>query len=168
MTDQTDDWGQYLDAAVFATNTSTQSTTKVTPFRMMFSREPRFPLEAEKEGERASMEDIFESLQSADVEDVLEKLIQKQQEIFKAADGRIVEAQKKQKEQYKKRKGIIDYQFKEGDKVLRRNMKQKTRKGSKHEDRWLGPYTIVELSKTTCRLKNALGKILIPELTSAN
>ena len=160
MTDQMDDWGQYLDAAIFATNTSTQSTTKVTPFRMMFNREPRFPLEAEKEGERASMEDIFESLQSADVEDVLEKLIQKQQQIFKAADERIVEAQKKQKEQYKKRKGIIDYQFKEGDKVLRRNMKQKTLKGSKHEDRWLGPYTIVELSKTTCRLTNALGKIL--------
>ena len=39
-------------------------------------------------------------------------------------------------------------------------MKQKTRKGSKHEDRWLGPYTIVELSTTTCRLANALGKNL--------
>ena len=38
-----------------------------------------------------------------------------------------MEAQKKQKEQYKKRKVIIDYHFKEGDKVLRRNMKQKTR-----------------------------------------
>ena len=50
MTDQTDDWGQYLDAAVFATNTSTQSTTKVTLFWMMFSHEPHFPLEAEKEG----------------------------------------------------------------------------------------------------------------------
>ena len=97
MTDQTDDWGQYLEAAVFATNTSTQSTMKVTPFRMMFSREPHFPLEAEKEGEHASMEENFESLQSADIEDVVEKLIQKQQEIFKAADGRIVEAQKKQK-----------------------------------------------------------------------
>ena len=30
-----------MHAAVFATNTSTQSTTKVTPFRMMFNREPR-------------------------------------------------------------------------------------------------------------------------------
>ena len=95
MTDQTDDWGQYLDAAVFATNTSTQSTTKVTPFQMMFSHEPRFPLEAEKEGECASMEDIIEPLQSADVEDVLEKLIQKQQKIFRTADERIVEAQKR-------------------------------------------------------------------------
>ena len=85
MTDQTDDWGQYLDAAIFAANTSTQSTTKVTLFRMMFSREPRFLLEAEK-GECASMEDNIESLQSADVEDVLEKLIQKQQKIFSTAD----------------------------------------------------------------------------------
>ena len=80
--------------------------------------------------------------------------------IFKVADERIQVAQKKQKEQYKKRKGVVDYQFKEGDKVLRRNMKQKTRKGSKGEDRWLGPYTIVELSATTCILKNALGKKL--------
>ena len=44
--------------------------------------------------------------------------------------------------------------------VLRRNMKQKTRKGSKNEDRWLGPYTIVDLSRTSCHLKNASGKQL--------
>jgi len=72
-----DDWGQYHDATVFATNTSSQSTTKVIPFHMMFSREPHFSLEAEKEGERASS-DVFESLQSADIEDVLKKMIQKQ------------------------------------------------------------------------------------------
>ena len=52
---------------------------------MMFSHEPCFPLEAEKEGEHASVEDIVESLQSVDVEDVLEKLIQKQK-IFRTAD----------------------------------------------------------------------------------
>ena len=28
------------------------------------------------------------------------------------------------------------------------------------EDRWLGPYLIVEISKTSCLLKNRLGKIL--------
>ena len=31
-------------------------------------------------------------------------------------------------------------------------MLQKTRKGNKTEDRWLGPYVIVELSKTSCLL----------------
>lgn len=48
MADQGDDWEKYLDVAVFATNTSVQCTTKVTPFYMMFGRESRFPLEAEK------------------------------------------------------------------------------------------------------------------------
>ena len=43
-------------------------------------------------------------------------------------------------------------------------MKQKTRKGSKNEDRWLGPYTIVDISKTSCRLKNTSGKQLKPHI----
>ncbi len=71
MADRADDWGKYLDSAVFATNTSIQSTTKVTSFRMMFGREPYFPLEAEKAGERTSVEEVSQMLQSADVEDVL-------------------------------------------------------------------------------------------------
>ncbi len=54
----------------------------------------------------------------------------------------------------------MDYKFKIGDKVLRRNMRQKTRKGNKGEDRWLGPYVIVELSNTSCLLKNEHGKVL--------
>ena len=33
-------------------------------------------------------------------------------------------------------------------------MKQKTRKGSKAEDRWLGPYTIEQLLSSTCCLRN--------------
>ena len=39
-------------------------------------------------------------------------------------------------------------------------MQQKTRKGKKMEGRWLGPYTIVEVTKTSCQLKNASGKVL--------
>ncbi len=53
----------------------------------------------------------------------------KQAKIFKTADERIKLAQQKQKEQYKKRKGIVEYNFKIGKKVLRRNTLQKTRKG---------------------------------------
>ena len=43
MRDDEDDWGKYLNSAVFSINTSLQSSTKVTPFRMMFGREARFP-----------------------------------------------------------------------------------------------------------------------------
>jgi len=49
MNEDIDDWNQYLECALFAINTSIQSATKFTPFRM-FGREPVFPLEAEKQG----------------------------------------------------------------------------------------------------------------------
>lgn len=160
MVNYSDDWGQYLDAAVFATNTSVQSTTKYTPFRMMFGRDPRFPLEAEKEGESIRFEDTVESIKKSSVENVVEVVAEKQKAIFETVDKNIKEAQKKQSEQYRKRKGLISHHFKKGDHVLRRNMKQKTRKGSKNEDRWLGPYKILEIVKTTCLLQNRTGKEL--------
>lgn len=159
MVNRTDDWGQYLDAAVFATNTSIQSSTKYTPFQLMFGRSPRFPLEAEKEGENVSFQDMH-SLVESNAEDVLEKVLAKQKQIFVAVDENIKKAQEKQIEQYRKRKGVVSHHFKKGDQVLRRNMKQKTRKGSKREDRWLGPYEILEMSKTTCVLQNKAGKCL--------
>ena len=148
MQHSADDWSQYIDAAIFAINTSIHSTTKYTPFRMMYGREPLFPLEAEVKAEGDDEPHIHPS------DDYVEKVIKKQQQVFEVADERIKTSQIKQKEQYLKRKGLITYDFKVGDKVLRRNMKQKTRKGYKSEDRWLGPYIIIELTKTTCCLKN--------------
>ena len=68
-------------------------------------------------------------------------------------------AQDKQKQQYAQRKGIAEYGFKIGDKVLRRNMQQ-DKEREKMEDRWLGPYIIVEISKTSCLLKNKSDIIL--------
>ena len=43
-----DYWEKYLDSAIFATNTSVQTSTKHTPFQLMYGREARFPLQAEK------------------------------------------------------------------------------------------------------------------------
>lgn len=161
MIDRKDNWGEYLDAAVFATNTSVQASTKVTPFRMMFGREPRFPLEAEMKGAGDdAISEMIQSIDGVDEEIFLDSLIVQQNKLFEIAEKNIKTAQKKQVEQYRKRKGIFDYKFVEGDKVLRRNMKQKTRKGSKSEDRWLGPYTISDLSATSCILVNVAGKRL--------
>ena len=42
-----------------------------------------------------------------------------QEAIFKTTDERIQKAQEKQKEQYKKQKGVVEYNFKIGDEVLR-------------------------------------------------
>lgn len=150
-----DDWSQYVGSATFAMNTSVQCTTKYTPFRMMYGREARFPLEAEKEEQHGGA-----MVENPDIDSYIEKIFEKQQAIFKIADEKIKASQIKQKKQYKKRKGVIDHKLAQGMKVLRRNMKQKTRKGSKKDDRWLGPYTIVSLGKTAARLKNRHGSCL--------
>lgn len=160
MEDPTDDWSTYLSSAVFATNTSIQNSTKVTPFRLMYGREARFPLEAEKVAETNSIEEAVNDISMANVDNYIKEILEKQKSIFFKADTNIKVAQERQKKQYAQRKGITEYSFKIGDKVLRRNMQQKTRKGKKMEDRWLGPYTIVEVTKTSCLLKNASGKVL--------
>ncbi len=116
----------------------------------MFGREALFPLEAEKEVEQGT---VNAGVGSMDYDyDYVKKIFEKQSSIFGTADIRIKESQEKQKENYLKRMGITKCNFKNGEMVLRRNTKQKTSKGSKQEDRWLGPYTIAEFSKTNCVL----------------
>ena len=160
MEDPIDDWSTYLSSAVFATNTSIQNSTIVTPFRLMYGREARFPLEAEKVVETNSIEEAVNDISMANVDNYNKEILEKQKSVFFKADTSIKVAQEQQKKQYAQRKGITEYSFKIRDKVLRRNMQQKTRKGKKLEDRWLGPYTIVEVTKTSCLLKNASGKVL--------
>ena len=106
MNEDADDWSQYPESALFAINTSIQSATKLTTFRMMFGREPIFPLEAEKQGNYIGLDDMADSLIKVDVDNYVQEEFQKQQTIFQIADERIKESQKKQKEQYK-RKGLL-------------------------------------------------------------
>ncbi|XP_065892491.1 uncharacterized protein [Dysidea avara] len=160
MEDYSDNWGKYLDSAIFATNSSVQASTKHTPFLLMYGREARFPLEAEKEAESTVLDGAINNFCKADFEQYIKECFEKQKSIFSKTDVAIKAAQVKQKQQYAQRKGIVEYGFKIGDKVLRRNMQQKTKKGKKMEDRWLGPYIIVEITKTSCLLKNKSDKIL--------
>jgi len=160
MEDYSDDWGKYLDSAIFATNTNVQASTKYTPFRLMYEREARFPLEAEKEAEYNSLDDVIDNFCYVDFEQHIKECFEKQKSIFGKTDKAIKAAQVKQKQQYAQQTGIVKYGFKIGDKVLRRNMQQKTKKGKKMEDRWLGPYVIVEITTTSCLLQNKSGTIL--------
>lgn len=92
---------------------------RVPPFQMMFGIEVRFPLEAEKEGDSVIFADSV--LTNTGVEDVFERIAEKQESIF---EGNTQKSQKKQKEQHLKRKGLVYHSFKVGDLVLRRNTKQ--------------------------------------------
>ncbi|CAH3041503.1 unnamed protein product, partial [Porites lobata] len=75
--------------------------------------------------------------------------------VFPKIERNIDVAQQKQKQQYLKRTGGLKFTFNNGDTVLRRNMLQKTSKGHKMEDQWIGPYTVegLDLVKGTCKLR---------------
>ena len=69
------------------------------------------------------------------------------------APQNIQKAQCRQKVYYDAAHNIDKGQYKVGAVVLLRNSKKLTKKGSKMEPNWIGPYVVHEvLSKGTCRL----------------
>ena len=107
MHDHQDDWESYLDAALFSINTSEQSSTKISPFKMMFGgREPRFPLQADKEGEVMNMEDVLECIMKADAKKFIEHTVGAQKDLFDIADANIKKSQKQQIQQHSKSRGV--------------------------------------------------------------
>ena len=73
--------GEYLDSALFATNTAIQNTTKFTPFHIMFGQNPCFPLEAEKMAESVSVDMAMEDIDKAEIDDYISDIIEKQKAI---------------------------------------------------------------------------------------
>lgn len=169
MRDNEDDWGKYLNAAVFSINTSVQATTKFTPFRVMYGREARFPLQVEAESstdELIQQDSYMSEHDSITDEDSTQQFAleseAKKASIFTKVSQHIATAQEKQKRNFANRRSVVNYNFKVGDKVLWRNMLQKTKKGHKMEDRWLGPYEVANapITKGTCYLLNKTGQQL--------
>lgn len=142
------DWEDYIDPVLFSIRTSIQESTKFTPFFLMHGREAKFPLEAEKSTSTCS-----ELITEEDVQERIDRMRNLKDSIFPAAKENIDSSQKKQKEQYRKRKGIVKTSIRVDDLVLRMNMKKRTKKGHKMEDTWLGPYKVLQISdKGSCLL----------------
>ena len=48
MDEKDNDWDEYIDSALFAINTNKSTTTKFSPFFLMYGRQPWLPFEVEK------------------------------------------------------------------------------------------------------------------------
>ena len=172
MDDNEDTWDDYIDGTVFTINTNESTTTKYSPFFLMYGRNPRLPFEVEKlEQPLANLEDLAQLTDDLNSEETIREHINEMSRIrdtlFPSVDVNIKQAQEKQKQQYKMRRGQPVCPFKVGDLVLQRNMLQKTKAGYKYEDQWLGPYKITALNpdKGTCRLENGSGKKLARQVS---
>ena len=144
MGDCEKDWDEYIDPILFAIRTSVQASTKHTPFFLMYGREAKLPLEVEKAGVPV------DSDQLPCVERRIEQLSNLKDSIFPAVKINIEKAQKKQKEQYSKRRGQGKQHIKVGDTVMRLNMLKRTKKGHKVEDTWIGTYKVLEITEYGC------------------
>lgn len=79
MEDNDDDWDDYTVGALFAINTNKSTTTKYSPFFLMYGRQPRLPFEVEKfvqyvDEEQGEIEKLATELSS---EDALQEHIEK-------------------------------------------------------------------------------------------
>lgn len=142
------DWDNYLDPVLFGIRTSVQESTKFTPFFLMHGREARFPFEAER-----TSTVVVNTIMLEDVEKRIGCINKLKDAIFPVVKANIDNSQKKQKQQYQKRKGIVKTNIKVNDLVLRLNMLKRTKKGHKMEDTWKGPYKVRYISdKGSCVL----------------
>ena len=110
------------------------------------------PLE---EGDEAINNVMTELCSDDSLQAHIEKMTEIRDAVFPKIERNIDVAQQKQKQQYLTRTGGLKFTFNNGDTVLRRNMLQKTSKGHKMEDQWIGPYTVegLDLVKGTCQLR---------------
>ena len=131
VNDKKEAWSDFLDTSVFAYNTSRHTSSQFTPFELMFNRRAAIPIDIELRKEMS--EDLatgYIELPEPDPAVVKEKRKKRLEEVKE----NILQAQKKQKEQYDK-KHAKPHLFQPGQLVLKRG---------KLDLKYLGPYTIVE------------------------
>ena len=144
------DWDLHIDPILFAYRTSKNDTTKFSPFYLMFSRQPKLPIELEipiNGSQQSAVADAEPSF-----EEKVKKMLKIRRSIKAEAMANIEKAQERQKKYYDQKHKPAEFAI--GDKVLLRNCCDDSRKGEKLNLPWTGPYTIIEcLPKSLYRLK---------------
>jgi len=132
-----EDWDKYLPQITWAINTTPQTTTKVTPFELIFARKPIQPLER-------SLPTQKERRNTAQME--------KYNKIRQSIKQIIENEQKRSKKIYDDRRDTQEYAV--GDYVLVYNPATKVSEAPKLKKKWTGPYIIVQkLSNVTYKVQ---------------
>jgi hypothetical protein len=154
--DRMDDWPFALDSVLLSVRTSKHASTGYTPFRLMFMRDPVIAAEVEDDKIDIQANNIDpppspHQEPPVDLEEKVEKLEQMKQQMMSQASSNIKNAQKKQVNSYNIRHASQILSV--GDRVLKKNVKDAVRL-QKGCAKWLGPYTIVDVTdKGMVRLK---------------
>ena len=158
--DKPAEWPFIVEGVLFAHRVSKHSSTKYSPFKLLYNREPVLPVDIKYQLSEMDLDEnepfdrnVFDSVLSSSA-----AIIKK---IHKQAEENIKKAQEKQKKDYLKRHGNTVNDICVGVEVLLRNNKRKDRKGGKFCYKWIGPYVVSHITKkgvATLRNNNGLEK----------
>ena len=151
VSEEENQWDEHIEEALFAYRTIKHSTTKHTPFYMLYGREAILPID-----------EMDEELTQGNIEEGILKRIyeiinleEKHEEVL----GIIERSQDKQKERHDKK--IKEVRFLIGDEVLLKDAAKEKQWSGKLTPKWKGPYEIhEEIGKNAYKLKDQNGRIL--------
>ena len=159
------DWVDMLPTIAFSHRTSMNASTRVSPLEMILGHKPHVPIDIYMKC--PTQEDLDRDLTEKEVgrlkREYLDNTIEEMKKVKETTIGRakvnIANAQIRQKRNYDKRFESKE-KFEIGDSVLLENQVNKNRKGGKRQNRFSGPYTILDISKAgNCTLKHKEGAI---------
>ncbi|XP_065653804.1 uncharacterized protein LOC136080718 [Hydra vulgaris] len=160
-------WPLSLDGILFAFRTTRHKSTGVTPFQIMYAREPVLPLHCINNEQSLILDvpvDLDKEegiLELVDLHENLKQIKNIQCIIHEEVEKNIKKSQLRKKKDYEKRhKNQI--QFNIGDEVFVYNLRRADRKGDKGKSVWDGPYEVIEIffDKGLYQLKQKNGEIL--------
>ena len=153
-------WPKIIEGVLFAHRVSRHTSTKYSPYMLMYNRDPILPIDVKH---RLVKEIDVNSDEPFDVEvfdTVLKSASSIRNSIAGDASKNIKNAQQKQKRDFDKTH-LSKTEISAGDTVLLRNNKRNDRKGGKFTQKWIGPYTVTNITeKGAATLKNSSGHIL--------
>ena len=148
ITEGKEDWDQHISPVLFAYRTAKQSTTKMTPFFLVYGRNPKMPLMNE--------ETIIEG-------NILTRLYTLTEELPKQRETARQNVTRAQIQQKKRHDRKIDptRKFKIGEKVLMYDAARDKHFTGKLKPKWKGPFYIHNvLPNGAYKLRSLEGKVL--------
>ena len=157
------DWVDMIPTIAFSHRSSMNASTRLSPLEMILGHKPNVPIDIYMK--YPTEEDLDRDLTKEEVarleREYLDTRIEEMKKVKETTIGRakvnIANAQIRQKRNYDKRFESKE-NFEIGDLVLLENQVNKNRKGGKRQNRFSGPYTILDISKAgNCTLKHKDG-----------
>ena len=144
------EWDLYIDSILFSYRVSRQDSTKYSPYFLVYGRQARLPVQFKTNINEDELKEGYDEMKTKKDLDTQTKMMIK---IRRKALENIGIAQCRQKKYFDAKHSKDKGKYRIGALVLLKNSKKLSRKGSKLEPNWTGPYCIHEaVGKSTYRL----------------